>query len=127
MTKENQESKSSTPGPSGIVSRKMLITVAFVAVLGTGGYYILKARHHGVVSVGIFTPDAEAVEIVSLKVEGMTCGGCAPVVTKALSDVPGVEAAEVDFKIGKARVQVRKGTPKAKLIEAVQGAGFSAS
>lgn len=124
---ETEESKSACSGSCRITSPKMLIGGILVAVLGVGGYFVLKARHQGTISMGTFTPQAEAAEVVSLKVDGMTCGGCAPGVTKALMDVPGVQAAEVDWKSGAAKVQVNKGTPKTKLIEAVKAAGFSAA
>ncbi|HUA23234.1 MAG TPA: heavy metal-associated domain-containing protein [Steroidobacteraceae bacterium] len=59
---------------------------------------------------------------VVLAIGGMTCGGCAGAVTRALSAVPGVVEARVDLAGGRATVT---GTaPAADLIRAVQAAGF---
>lgn len=58
-----------------------------------------------------------------LAVSGMTCSGCAGAVTRALTAVPGVVAAQVDLAAGRATVT---GTARAaELIRAVQDAGFS--
>lgn len=57
-----------------------------------------------------------------LVIGGMTCGGCAGAVTRALSAVPGVVEARVDLAGGRATVT---GTARAEdLIRAVQAAGF---
>lgn len=59
---------------------------------------------------------------VLLTISGMTCGGCAGAVTRALSSVPGVAEARVDLAGGRATVT---GTARAEdLIRAVQAAGF---
>ena len=57
-----------------------------------------------------------------LAIAGMTCGGCAGAVTRALSAVPGVADARVDLAGGRATVT---GTARPEeLIRAVQAAGF---
>jgi P-type Cu+ transporter len=59
---------------------------------------------------------------VVLAIAGMTCGGCAGAVTRALSAVSGVVEARVDLAGGRATVT---GTARAEdLIRAVQAAGF---
>ena len=64
----------------------------------------------------------EAAGPVVLAISGMTCGGCAGAVTRALSAVPGVAEARVDLAGGRATVT---GTARAEdLIRAVQAAGF---
>ena len=64
----------------------------------------------------------EAAAAMVLAISGMTCGGCAGAVTRALSAVPGVVAARVDLAGGRATVT---GTARAEeLIRAVQDAGF---
>jgi copper chaperone CopZ len=64
----------------------------------------------------------EAAGPVVLAISGMTCGGCAGAVTRALSAVAGVVAARVDLAGGRATVT---GTARAEdLIRAVQAAGF---
>jgi copper chaperone CopZ len=64
----------------------------------------------------------EAAGPVVLAIAGMTCGGCAGAVTRALSAVPGVAEARVDLAGGRATVT---GTARPEeLIRAVQAAGF---
>ena len=64
----------------------------------------------------------EAAGAVVLAIKGMTCGGCAGAVTRALSAVPGVAEARVDLAGGRATVT---GIAAAEeLIHAVQAAGF---
>ena len=65
---------------------------------------------------------------LTLKIDGMTCAGCATHVQKALSDVPGVIAAQVPgWQSGKAIVRVKKGVSIEALIRAVEEAGYHAS
>ncbi len=65
----------------------------------------------------------EATGPVVLAISGMTCGGCAGAVTRALSAVPGVAEVRVDLSGGRATVT---GTARAQdLIRAVQAAGFT--
>jgi len=45
------------------------------------------------------------LESISMKIEGMTCAGCAVGVQKVLVDSPGIVAAKVDWKTGKANIQ----------------------
>jgi copper chaperone len=59
-----------------------------------------------------------------LTVSGMTCGGCANTVTRILSRVPGVAEAKVDFATGRAAIKGE--APSAKLIAAVEAAGYGA-
>jgi Cu+-exporting ATPase len=59
-----------------------------------------------------------------LRVAGMTCGGCAGVVTRVLSRVPGVRSAEVDLAAG--RAMVTGGARPEDLVAAVQAAGYRA-
>lgn len=60
---------------------------------------------------------------VVLAVSGMTCGGCANAVSRALSQVPGVVEARVDLATARATVT---GTARPEdLIRAVEAAGFA--
>lgn len=73
------------------------------------------------------TSESDSEQVV-LNVKGMTCGGCESKVKGALTKCTGVKDAEVSHKDGKAVVQVEGGKVKVEeLIEAVEGAGFSAS
>lgn len=62
--------------------------------------------------------------MLTLNIQGMTCGHCVMHVKQALLAVPGVEAAEVDLQAARARVE---GTvdPQA-LVAAVEAEGYSA-
>jgi copper chaperone len=62
---------------------------------------------------------------VTLKVKGMTCGGCATSVEKALKATDGVESVRVSFERGRAVIKYddQKVTVE-KLREVVQSTGF---
>jgi copper chaperone len=64
----------------------------------------------------------------TLKIEGMTCGGCVPAVNVQLKNTEGVVAYEVSFDKGEAVVSYdpAKTTP-AKIAESVTRTGYSAS
>jgi copper chaperone CopZ len=59
---------------------------------------------------------------VTLAVTGMTCGGCANAVRRALTRVPGVAGAEVDLAQGRATVE--GSAPADALVAAVAAAGY---
>lgn len=60
---------------------------------------------------------------IVLAISGMTCGGCAGAVGRALSGVAGVVEARVDLAGGRATVT---GTARAEdLLRAVEAAGFT--
>ncbi len=62
-------------------------------------------------------------------IEGMTCEGCANILHGALSVLPGVKAAEVDFatKSAVVRYQPDKPVPSEQVIEVVKAAGYEAT
>lgn len=65
------------------------------------------------------------METVTLKVGGMTCGGCTASVTRVLKAVPGV--AEVDVKLQPGQATVRYDAAKVAvpaLAAAIEGAGY---
>ena len=62
---------------------------------------------------------------VELSVRGMTCAACAARVQKKLSALDDVTAA-VNFATGKATVTAPVSVPVARLIEAVEQAGYGA-
>ena len=45
------------------------------------------------------------METITLKVDGMTCGGCVASVTRALTRVPGVSDVAVMLQAGTAKVE----------------------
>jgi copper chaperone len=63
----------------------------------------------------------------TITVKGMTCGGCAGSVTKALKGVDGVQDAKVDLQGAKATITFDESkTTVAALKEAVEDAGYDA-
>ncbi|WP_414448849.1 heavy metal translocating P-type ATPase [Burkholderia sp. 22PA0099] len=67
-----------------------------------------------------------AFDTTELGVEGMTCGGCARRVEKALAEVPGVHAAQVDLAGHSATVSASPDVDAGQLVEAVAAAGYRA-
>lgn len=61
-----------------------------------------------------------------LKIGGMTCQMCVGHVTRALQNVDGVTAAQVDLNAARAVVQHDAATPAEFLIEAVIDDGYEA-
>ena len=72
------------------------------------------------------TQNPGKIEILTLKIEGMTCTSCARTVERALRKVPGVTTASVDFANGKAFLEAEPGIPFETLAEAVDKAGYKA-
>lgn len=61
----------------------------------------------------------------TLKVTGMTCGGCTSTVTNALQAVPGVGEVKVSLSAGEAAVQYdERLTSPEQLKSAVKSAGY---
>ncbi len=70
---------------------------------------------------------AEDTENVHLDIDGMVCGACQKKVTTALTSLPEVKDAKVNWESGGADVKVVKGSDHKKLAEAVKSAGFKVS
>jgi|SRR5215213_168984 len=67
-----------------------------------------------------------ATRTVTLRVKGMTCGGCATSVEKALKSTEGVEQVRVSFERGRAVIKYdAQKVTVAKLREVINNAGFS--
>lgn len=65
------------------------------------------------------------METITLKIDGMTCGGCVSSVTRVLSETAGVANAQVDLASGTAVVQFDSAqTNVAALMDVVEDAGF---
>ncbi|ALK35040.1 heavy metal translocating P-type ATPase [Burkholderia plantarii] len=67
-----------------------------------------------------------ATHVVVLRVSGMTCGGCARRVEKALAGVDGVEHASIDLGAATATVEADREVGAPALIDAVVAAGYRA-
>lgn len=67
-----------------------------------------------------------ATRTITIKVQGMTCGGCATRVEEALKSTEGVQEVQVSFEHGRAVIKYddQKVTPE-KLREVIQNTGFS--
>lgn len=80
----------------------------------------------GVLAAVQEVPSAEAragEEMITLKIEGWTCGSCARYVRRALVAVPGVKGVEVSYARGGAIVTVEPGRVTAEqLVQAVERA-----
>jgi len=85
----------------------------------------VAAMAHEPKDVQAQAPQAVA-STVELQIEGMSCDHCLRTVTKALKETPGVVAAEVQLKPGRARVTIDpRQTGAQRLAEVVAAAGFS--
>lgn len=63
----------------------------------------------------------------TIKVKGMSCQGCVRSVTNVLSELPGVEGAEVSLERGEARVRYDDSKVGLEQLRgAIDGAGFEA-
>ncbi|MCB9546141.1 MAG: cadmium-translocating P-type ATPase [Myxococcales bacterium] len=60
----------------------------------------------------------------SLPIGGMSCASCVVRVERALTQVPGVTAAHVDFATARATVAADPGTDEAALVRAIEDAGY---
>jgi Cu+-exporting ATPase len=67
----------------------------------------------------------ETTEILTIPVEGMTCGHCQDTVRRALEEVPGVRSARVDLEEKRAEVSVETSDfDRSRLTHAVEAAGY---
>jgi len=73
------------------------------------------------------SPEVAKPRTATLRIDGMTCGGCAAAVQKAIQGVAGVQAATVDFERRLATVQCETGVGDESLVQAVTNAGFKAT
>jgi Cu+-exporting ATPase len=68
----------------------------------------------------------DAARQLDLAITGMTCASCVRSVEGALSRVPGVAAAQVNFATSRARVSAEAGVTAEQLVQAVESAGYGA-
>ena len=66
------------------------------------------------------------MNVQTLRISGMTCDHCAKSIEEALAAVAGVVEAQVSYDEGTARIKTEAGVDSAKLVDTVQGKGFSA-
>jgi mercuric reductase len=67
-------------------------------------------------------------QVITLRIEGMTCGSCAEHVRQALEKVPGVRLARVSYPQRRAEVETDTGAglQAASLVAAIAGLGYQA-
>ncbi len=63
---------------------------------------------------------------VKLKIDGMTCGGCANAVRRVLSAAPSVTGVTVNLEAGYATVETSAEVDPTQLVAAVEDAGYDA-
>jgi copper chaperone len=61
-------------------------------------------------------------DMQTLKVSGMTCGGCAASVKNALASIAGGTPVKVDLQSG--QVEIADSVDKARAIAAIEDAGY---
>lgn len=117
---------STEPGPSRLQrwNRRALwivapLALAFVSFPSYASALLGSSEPTGAVS--------ETAQVHSLRIEGMTCEGCAGILERALVDVPGVIRARVDYETGTAEVATEPDgrVPYESLATAVEEAGYS--
>ena len=121
--------------------------VETIAGAGGGAWYglrthadahgaVLDPRHRAELEAWRI-PEVEAAAVcrgdggasaVTLTVEGMRCAGCAWLIERLLTSVPGVRAAEVDFSLGRAEVRFDADSVRLPaLLETLADAGYRAA
>ena len=79
----------------------------------------------GVCALLLSAPSWAGDRTVDLKVGGMTCAMCAPAAEKAFKKVEGVKACEIQGD--QASVVVAENVKDRDLVQAIEGAGFTAT
>lgn len=104
--------------------RMQTTTAAILVVLATAGIVTTLDGQSNATSVA----QAQETAKCTLKVTGMTCGGCAAAVKSAAKKVDGVKEADVSYEKGLAEVTYdpAKTTPKAIAQAITERSGFKA-
>lgn len=67
------------------------------------------------------------MKTITLNIEGMHCGGCVKSITRVLTELAGVQSADVQLE-GKANITFDENRVNvAQLIEVIEDAGFDAT
>lgn len=67
------------------------------------------------------------MKTITLNIEGMHCGGCVKSVTQVLTELDGIQSADVQLE-GKANITFDENRVNvAQLIEVIEDAGFDAT
>jgi Cu+-exporting ATPase len=70
----------------------------------------------------------DSARFISIDIEGMTCASCVSRVEKALTNIPGIEAATVNLATEQARIRLKEAMPGVveQIIDVIQKAGYEA-
>lgn len=72
--------------------------------------------------------ESSDVTTIALRVDGMHCGSCVALVEETLTEMPGVEAAQVDLEAGSASVTFHADQIGAnELVDIVTDVGYKAA
>lgn len=81
----------------------------------------------GTILQGPPSGDVEGDTVKSvIAIKGMTCEGCSAIAAKAIGDVPGVVAVDVDYETGRAIILTEQGSPapRDEILSALEGSGY---
>ncbi len=91
-------------------------------------YFLLLASLFFLIHINNAWSGEDKVNHATLKVEGMTCASCAPIVKMVLKKLDGVVMADVSADEGKAEVDYQEGKVTVdKMIKTINDIGFKAS
>lgn len=117
------------------ISRNAILVTAGVLFLATAIYFawdysrfrtFLTSKME-ILPKAIASDDKTPSKVISLKISGMTCGGCEAHIEDALIKLQGVKKVEVNYKQGSAIVTINPEEVDAQvLVETVTKAGYSA-
>jgi Cu+-exporting ATPase len=70
----------------------------------------------------------DSARFISIDIEGMTCASCVSRVERALTNIPGIEAATVNLATEQARIRLKEAMPGVveQIINVIQNAGYEA-
>ncbi|MCO8579310.1 heavy metal translocating P-type ATPase [Burkholderia multivorans] len=114
-----------------ITARETVEPARLVDAVGAAGYRATVreavAGSDAMAAQGKQEGSPEAAATVLLDIDGMTCASCVSRVEKALAKVPGVTHASVNLATERATVEASADVSAARLVEAVEQAGYQAT
>lgn len=107
----------------------MMRTFALLSVATTAGLISFSPVASPISALGndVAVVSVPATSVVTLKITGMTCGGCAIATRKVLTRLDGVSKADVSYEKGNAVVTYDPAKTSAeKMIAAIKTLGYTA-
>ena len=117
------------PNPKLQRFNRVMLWVATVVVIASATF----PKYVGFLLAGSAPAEATVpageLATLNLRIEGMTCDGCATLVQNSLRKVPGVQTASASYPQGRAVVTFDPSSPPqtSSLVEAVEKAGYQAT